>query len=102
MIPPAVPFLSSDTPPFSWQTPASGSAFSETTVRMAGFHETAAGYVSTHYERLLVHIVHVQSHQVLPAAQVQAALILIHEEDAVVAGVEGEAEGPRRPRVHQL
>lgn len=60
------------------------------------------GRVCTHYEGLLVDIVHVQSHQVLPAAQVQTALILIHQEDAVVAGVEGETEGPRCPRVHQL
>lgn len=56
----------------------------------------------THYEWLLVDILHVQSHQVLPAAQVQTALILIHQEDAVVAGVEGETEGPRCPCVHQF
>ena len=56
----------------------------------------------THDERLLVDVVHVQSHQVLPAAQVQPALVLVHQQDAVVAGVEGETERPRRPGVHQL
>lgn len=61
-----------------------------------------AARVWTHYERLFVDVVHVQRHQVLPAAQVQAALVLVHQEDAVVAGVEGEAEGPRCPRVHQF
>ena len=58
--------------------------------------------VCTYDERLFVDIVHVQGHQVLPAAQVQTALILIHQEDAVVAGVEGETEGSRCPRVHQF
>ena len=45
---------------------------------------------------------HVQSHQVLPAAQVQTALVLVHQEDAVVAGVEGETEGPRCSCVHEF
>lgn len=66
------------------------------------FKEQRAAGVSTHYEGLLVDVVHVQGHQILPAAQVQTALVLIHQEDAVVAGVEGETEGPRRPRVHQF
>lgn len=34
MIPPVVPFLSSDILPFSWQMLASGSAFSKTAVRV--------------------------------------------------------------------
>lgn len=58
--------------------------------------------VPTHNERLLVDVVHVQGHQVLPAAQVETALVLVHQEDAVVAGVEGETERPRCPSVHQL
>lgn len=72
------------------------------TKQQTGFKKKQAGGVCTHYERLLVHIVHVQSHQVLPAAQVKATLILIHQEDAVVAGVEGETEGSSCPCVHQL
>lgn len=56
----------------------------------------------THYERLLVDILHVQGHQVLAAAQVEAALVLVHMEDAVVAGVEGEAEGTSGSCVHQF
>lgn len=69
--------------------------------KQTGFKKQTAVY-GTHYQRLLVDVVHVQSHQVLPAAQVQAALILIHQEDAVVAGVEREAEGPGRFCVHEL
>lgn len=61
-----------------------------------------AGRSCTYDEGLFVDVVHVQGHQVLPAAQVQTALILIHQQDAVVAGVEGETEGSRRPRVHQF
>lgn len=45
---------------------------------------------------------HVQSDQVLPAAHVQPALILVHQQDAVVAGVEGETEGSGRFRVYQF
>lgn len=69
--------------------------------QQTGFKKQAAG-ICTHYERLLVDIVHVQSHQVLPAAQVQTALILIHQEDTVVAGVEGETEGPCCSCVHEF
>lgn len=57
--------------------------------------DSRGGADSTHYERLLVDVVHVQSDQVLPAAQVQPPLVLVHQEDAVVAGVEGETEGSR-------
>lgn len=45
---------------------------------------------------------HVQGHQVLPAAQVEPALVLVHQQDPIVAGVEGEAEGSRRFCVRQL
>lgn len=57
---------------------------------------------SSYNEWLLVDIVHVQGHQVLPAAQVETALVLIHQQDAVVTGVEGEGEGPRCSGVQQL
>lgn len=96
-IPPVVLFPSSDIPLFSWRTPASESGFSKTD----GFRDNRpdlrqpGGADSTHYERLLVDVVHVQSDQVLPAAQVQPPLVLVHQEDAVVAGVEGETEGSR-------
>lgn len=102
--PPVVLFPSSGTPLFSWRTPASESGVS-TEFRVRGRQQARfqkAGGGSTHYERLLVHVVHVQSHQVLPAAQVQPALVLVHQEDAIVAGVEGEAEGSRCLCVRQL
>lgn len=107
MIPPLVPFLSFDILLFSWLMLASGSVFFQRQHLEALHVETKslnsrAGRVSTHYEGLFVNIVHVQSHQVLPAAQIQATLILIHEEDAVVAGVEGETEGSCCPCVHQF
>lgn len=47
---------------------------------------------SSYNEWLLVDVLHVQSHHVLPAAQVEAALVLVHVQDAVVTGVEGETE----------
>lgn len=108
MIPPLVPFLSSDILLFSWLMLASGSGFFFQRQHLESLHvetkslNSRAGRVSTHYEGLFVNIVHVQSHQVLPAAQIQATLILIHEEDAVVAGVEGETEGSCCPCVHQF
>lgn len=40
-------------------------------------------------ERLLVNVLHVQGDEVLAAAQVKTALILVHVEDPVIAGVEG-------------
>lgn len=101
--PPAVLFLSSDIRLFSWRTPASGSGFSETDCfRDSGQIRDGRGQIFTHYERLLVDVVHVQSDQVLPAAQVQPPLVLVHQEDAVVAGVEGETEGSRRFCIRQL
>lgn len=102
--PPVVLSLSSDTPLFSWRTPASGSGGS-TEFRVRGRQQARSGKAgggSTHYERLLVHVVHVQSDQVLPAAQVQPTLVLVHQEDAIVAGVEGEAEGSRCLCIRQL
>lgn len=45
---------------------------------------------------------HVQGHQVLPAAQVETALVLVHVQDAVVTGVEGEGEGTDCSGVQQL
>lgn len=44
---------------------------------------------SSYNERLLVDILHVQGDEVLAAAQVKAALVLVHVEDPVIAGVEG-------------
>lgn len=55
-----------------------------------------------YYKRLLVDVLHVQRDYVFAAAQVKAALVLVHVEDSVVAGVEGEAEGPDAPRLQQL
>lgn len=53
-------------------------------------------------EWLLVDILHVQRHYVFAAAQVKAALVLVHVEDSVVAGVEGKAEWSDGPRLQQL
>lgn len=53
-------------------------------------------------EWLLVDVLHVQGHYIFAAAQVKAALVLVHVEDSVVAGVEGEAEWPDGPRFQQL
>lgn len=102
-IPPVVLFPSSDIPLFSWRMPASESGFSTQSLGSRGgnrFKEAGGG--STHYERLLVDVVHVQGDQVLPAAEVQPTLVLVHQEDPIVAGVEGETEGPRCFRIRQL
>lgn len=53
-------------------------------------------------EWLLVDVLHVQRDYVFTAAQVKAALVLVHVQDSVVAGVEGEAEWPDGPRLQQL
>lgn len=44
---------------------------------------------ASYNERLLVNVLHVQGNEVLAAAQVKTALILVHVEDPVIAGVEG-------------
>lgn len=44
---------------------------------------------SPYYERLLIDVLHVQGDEVLAAAQIKTALILVHVEDPVIAGVEG-------------
>lgn len=102
-IPPVVLFPSSDIPLSSWRMPASESGFSKTdSFRDKGPRPGPPGAGATHYERLLVDVVHVQGDQVLPAAQVQPPLVLVHQEDAIVAGVEGETEGSRCFCVRQL
>lgn len=53
-------------------------------------------------EGFLVDVLHVQRDYVFAAAQVKAALVLVHVEDPVVAGVEGEAEWPDGPRLQQF
>lgn len=60
-------------------------------------------YMSFAYnKRFLVDVLHVQRHEVLAATQVKTSLILVHVENSIVTGVEGEAERSYCPSVHQL
>lgn len=44
---------------------------------------------SPYNERLLIDVLHIQGDEVLAAAQVKTALILVHVEDPVITSVEG-------------
>lgn len=70
--------------------------------RAEAISSIVAASVGSYDERLLVDVVQVQREDVVLAAHVHAVVVLVHQEDAVVGGVEQEGEVVSRASGLQL